>query len=82
MKPAIDRISKGEIIQKFRHDGTIFRNEQMLLPKINSNYTEWVVPTPGLSPSRAGLMRIVFGDGNYWFTKDHYKTFILLNIKK
>lgn len=54
----------------------------MLLPKINSNYTEWVVPTPGLSPSRAGLMRIVFGDGNYWFTKDHYKTFILLNIKK
>ena len=79
MKPTIDRISKGETISRFKNDGTIFRNEELLLPKINTNYTEWVVPTPGLPLHRAGPMRIVFGGERYWFTNDHYKSFILLN---
>ncbi|MBQ7941479.1 MAG: endonuclease [Muribaculaceae bacterium] len=79
MKPTIDRVSKGETISRFKNDGTIFRNEELLLPKINTNYTEWVVPTPGLPLHRAGPMRIVFGGEKYWFTNDHYKSFILLN---
>ncbi len=73
----LDRISNGK---KFPHrnDGTVFRNEQGLLPaKPQGYYREYVHPTPGISGP--GKKRIVIGaKGDVWFTTDHYKTFIRL----
>jgi len=39
-------------------------------------YTEWVVPTDGIKGP--GARRIVSGGGMMWYTRDHYKTFILI----
>ena len=37
---------------------------------------EWVVPTDGIKGP--GARRIVSGGGMMWYTRDHYKTFILI----
>lgn len=75
LKPTLDRIASG---QKFPHrnDGSIFRNDQGLLPKqVQGYYREFVHPTPGVSGS--GPQRIITGQGGeLYYTPDHYKTFV------
>lgn len=79
--PTINRIQSGKIYPQFRHDGTIFRNDQLRLPSLPKNsYMEFVHPTPGLSV-RPGAMRVVVGnDGAWWFTPDHYLSFIRIKF--
>jgi len=78
LKPTLDRIASG---QRFPHrnDGSIFRNDQSLLPKQSPGYyTEYVHPTPGVNGP--GPQRIVTGQGGeFYYTPDHYRTFIPLN---
>ncbi len=64
-------------------DGTVFGNREGLLPRqTHGYYSEYTVPTPGLS--HRGARRIVAGQGRtgspttsgeYWYTADHYASF-------
>ena len=75
LAPTLERITKG-IKYPHKNDGSIFKNAQKLLPsKPAGYYTEYVVPTPGVS--HAGLQRIIKGSGGeMYFSPDHYSTFI------
>jgi ribonuclease T1 len=60
----------------YRQDGVIFQNREGHLPrKSNGYYHEYTVITPG-SPDR-GARRIVTGaNGEFYYTDDHYNTFM------
>ncbi|MGJ4748472.1 ribonuclease domain-containing protein, partial [Leptospira sp. SA-E8] len=75
LQPTFDRIAAGATGLS-RNDGSVFRNGQGLLPsKPPGYYTEYVVPTPGISGP--GPQRIVTGqNGEMFYTQDHYLTFI------
>lgn len=63
-----------------RSDGVVFHNDEHHLPKrADGFYREYTVPTPG-SPDR-GARRIVTGaPGEYWYTPDHYATFVRVDV--
>ena len=72
---AIRQIEQGYIPVR-----NTFRNWDNSLPKASSieYYHEYVVPTPGING--VGSQRIIRGQGGeYYYTPDHYKTFIPLN---
>jgi len=75
LKGTLERISKGE---KFPHrnDGSIFKNNEGLLPsKPLGYYNEYVHPTPGMPGP--GAQRVIIGQGGeVYYTPDHYKSFI------
>ncbi|WP_235739183.1 ribonuclease [Nocardioides alcanivorans] len=60
-------------------DGVVFGNYEGILPqKQRGHYHEYTVPTPGLS--HRGARRIVTGDdGEYYWTPDHYATFLRID---
>jgi ribonuclease T1 len=60
----------------YRQDGEIFNNAEHRLPdEPGGYYREYTVPTPG-SPDR-GARRIITGkNGEYYYTPDHYETFL------
>ena len=76
LEQTVERIENGQVLSQYPHDGTIFRNEQLLLPSINGEYHEWVVPNPNLPSYRAGTWRIVTSEDAWYYTPDHYHTFI------
>jgi len=59
----------------YKQDGTVFGNNEGLLPKQRTGYYhEYTVPTPG-SPDR-GTRRLVVGHGgDIYYTNDHYASF-------
>lgn len=67
----------------YAKDGSVFGNyERILPPQKRGYYREYTVPTPGLR--NRGPQRIIAGKGStgdtatsgeYWYTKDHYKSF-------
>ncbi|MCY0929875.1 guanine-specific ribonuclease N1 and T1 [Streptomyces sp. H27-H1] len=67
-------IDKGGPYQ-YRQDGTVFGNFEKALPqKKRGYYHEFTVKTPG--ERDRGARRIVTGgDGEFFYTADHYKTF-------
>jgi guanyl-specific ribonuclease Sa len=75
----LDRIQLGQRLSKFRHDGITFENREQRLPQRESGYyREWVHPTPG--ESGPGPQRVISGNsGEFWYTSNHYRTFIKLN---
>jgi len=81
--PAIARIERGERGERDRHrnDGNVFQNREGRLPKRpRGYYREFVVRTPGLNS--VGPQRLVVGrDGDAWYTSDHYRSFVRLNIE-
>ncbi len=60
---------------RYAQDGTVFGNDEHLLPdRPDGYYHEYTVPTPG-SPDR-GTRRLVLGrDGDLYYTADHYASF-------
>jgi guanyl-specific ribonuclease Sa len=74
----IERIQDG-LSNPHRNDGTVFENRERRLPSQPSGYyIEYVHPTPGLK--RPGPQRIVVGqNGDWYYSPDHYRTFIRLN---
>ncbi|GDY32575.1 ribonuclease domain-containing protein [Gandjariella thermophila] len=64
----------------YPQDGTVFSNREGILPSCPSGYYhEYTVKTPG-SPDR-GARRIVTGDGGeYFYTGDHYASFVVVDI--
>lgn len=63
----------------YRQDGATFQNRERRLPQQPQGYyREYTVPTPGAS--NRGARRVVRGrNGETWYTRDHYKTFIRLD---
>jgi filamentous hemagglutinin len=78
--PAIARIERGEP-DRHRNDGATFQNREGRLPsKPRGYYREFVVRTPGMRS--VGPQRLVIGrDGDAWYTSDHYRSFVRLNIE-
>lgn len=78
--PAIARIERGEP-DGHRNDGATFQNREGRLPsKPRGYYREFVVRTPGLRG--VGPQRLVVGrEGDAWYTSDHYRSFVRLNIE-
>ena len=69
-----------ELIQRggpfpYRQDGAVFQNRERLLPgKPNGYYHEYTVETPG-SPDRGARRIIAGGQGELYYTDDHYDSF-------
>jgi ribonuclease T1 len=62
-----------------RQDGAVFENRERRLPQQpRGYYREYTVPTPGAQ--NRGARRIVKGkNGETWYTRDHYRSFIRLD---
>ncbi len=71
----IDRIKSGESYPH-RNDGSTFHNNKDILPVHKDGYyKEYVHPTPSINHAEA--QRIIIGKGGeYYYSPDHYKTFI------
>jgi filamentous hemagglutinin len=71
----MNRIQEGKSYPH-KHDGSISRNDQKILPVHESDYyREYVHPTHGVK--HAGLQRMIIGKGGeLYYTPDHYETFI------
>src|SRR5687768_1624773 len=63
----------------YRQDGATFQNREGRLPQQPQGYyREYTVPTPGAK--NRGARRVVKGrNGDTWYTRDHYRTFIRLD---
>jgi ribonuclease T1 len=72
--PTLERIRRGERLP-FSHDGIVFQNREHRLPQKPPNYYhDFVHPTPKISGP--GPQRIIVGgDGEIFYTPDHYRTF-------
>jgi ribonuclease T1 len=64
----------------FPHDGIVYQNLERRLPAEPAGYYhEYTVPTPGSSDR--GSRRIVTGrDGEYYYTGDHYASFVRIRF--
>ena len=74
IRSTIEGIENGTVLPR-----TEFNNKEGLLPSAGKGYyKEFVLPTPGVNG--VGSQRIIRGDGGeYYYTPDHYHTFIHLN---
>ena len=85
--PAAERqalIATLELIERggpfpYKKDGSTFSNrEGELPPQPRGYYREYTVPTPG--ERDRGARRVVQGrDGDTWYTRDHYRTFVRID---
>lgn len=66
----------------YEQDGAIFHNAERRLPEEPDGfYREYTVPTPG-SEDR-GARRIITGkNGEFYYTPDHYDTFVLVDVSR
>jgi ribonuclease T1 len=65
----------------YRSDGIIFNNSERHLPiKPRGYYHEYTVVTPG-SPDRGERRIITGGSGEFYYTADHYNTFVRLAVQ-
>jgi len=59
----------------YAKDGTTFNNFEGLLPaRPRGYYREYTVPTPG-EPDRGARRLVVGGEGDVYYTDDHYQSF-------
>jgi filamentous hemagglutinin len=74
VRATVEAIRSGKLSPR-----DIFRNDEGLLPKqAPGYYQEFVHPTPGVSG--VGPQRIIRGQGGeFYYTPDHYGSFIPLN---
>lgn len=63
----------------YERDGAVFRNAEGRLPgRPRGYYHEYTVPTPG--ESDRGARRIIAGgDGELFYTADHYESFVRID---
>lgn len=60
----------------YLRDGIVFANRERRLPSApRGTYREYTVPTPG-SRDRGARRIIAEGNRQYWYTADHYRTFM------
>jgi ribonuclease T1 len=65
----------------YRQDGEIFNNAEHRLPdEPRGYYHEYTVPTP--DSADRGARRIITGkNGEYYYTPDHYETFLRVDVR-
>ena len=64
------------------NDGVVFHNNEHLLPsEPDGYYHEFTVPTPG-SQTRGARRMITGRDGQYYYTGDHYETFVAVDVTR
>ena len=64
----------------YPQDGTVFGNREGLLPDCETGYYhEYTVETPG-SPDRGARRIVTGGDGEHFYTADHYASFVLIDL--
>ena len=64
------------------NDGVVFHNNEHLLPsEPDGYYHEYTVPTPG-SQTRGARRMITGRDGQYYYTGDHYETFVAVDVTR
>ncbi|MBB4913262.1 ribonuclease domain-containing protein [Streptosporangium saharense] len=67
----------------YPRDGVVFQNRERRLPiRERGYYHEYTVPTPG-SRDR-GARRLISGDGTreLYYTGDHYRTFVIVDVRR
>ena len=66
----------------YSQDGVVFNNAERHLPsEKNGYYHEYTVKTPGSSDR--GARRIITGaDGEYYYTADHYDSFVQVDVSR
>ena len=66
----------------YSHDGIVYQNLERQLPiEPAGYYHEYTVVTPG-SPDR-GTRRIITGrDGAFYYTADHYQSFVRIDLNR
>jgi ribonuclease T1 len=64
----------------YPEDGEVFQNREGILPACATGYYhEYTVVTPG--SSTRGTRRIITGEGGeYFYTDDHYASFVLVDV--
>jgi ribonuclease T1 len=66
----------------YRQDGVVFENAERHLPtEPRGYYHEFTVPTPG-SPDRGARRIITGGDGEFYYTADHYESFRRVDVTR
>lgn len=78
IQETLDLIARGGPFPH-RQDGTVFQNREGRLPsQPRGYYREYTVRTAGAK--NRGARRIVTGqNGEKWYTRDHYRTFVPLD---
>ena len=75
-------IEKGGPFPYPSNDGVVFHNNEHLLPsEPDGYYHEFTVPTPG-SQTRGARRMITGRDGQYYYTGDHYETFVAVDVTR
>ena len=73
-------IEKGGPFPYPGNDGVVFHNNEHLLPgRPDGYYHEYTVPTPG-SQTRGARRMITARDGKYYYTGDHYESFVQVDV--
>ncbi|OLF08774.1 ribonuclease N [Actinophytocola xinjiangensis] len=63
----------------YEQDGDVFGNRERLLPEEPSDYYhEYTVDTPG-SQDRGARRLVTGGDGELYYTADHYRSFVAVD---
>ncbi len=71
-------IEAGEELP-FDQDGSTFQNRERLLPdREGGYYREYTVVTPG-SDDRGARRLVIGADGDTWYTRDHYDSFVQID---
>lgn len=82
-RDVLDRIARGGPFA-YRQDGGVFHNrEGRLPPRPRGYYREYTVATPGARDR--GPRRIVTGGhppAEYWYTGDHYRSFMRFQVPR
>lgn len=84
VEQTIEKIRAGGPYPYPRNDGVVFHNNERILPKqADGYYHEFTVPTPG-SKDR-GARRVITGgdidgDVTFYYTGDHYESFVIVDL--
>ena len=66
----------------YSQDGTVFGNREGVLPARSSGYYhEYTVITPGSSDRGARLI-VTGSSGEYYYTGDHYESFVVVDVSR
>lgn len=78
----VSLIEQGGPFPYPRSDGVVFHNNEHVLPREpDGYYREYTVPTPG--SAERGSRRIITGkDGQFYYTPDHYSSFVLVDTTR
>ncbi len=78
----VELIRRGGPYPYPRNDGAVFHNAEHQLPGApDGYYREYTVPTPG--SSTRGARRLILGaHGEYYYTGDHYASFVRVDLTR